>query len=55
MMSRNARKMSRVMRLRIVMRRVALEVLRLTGIGCSNFRDSRKSMGIIRVHRVSVR
>ena len=43
------------MRLRIVMRRVAVDVLGLTGIGCSNFRNSRESVGIIRVHRVSMR
>ena len=43
------------MRLRIVMRRVAVEVLGLIGIRCSNFRNSRESVGIIRVHRVSMR
>ena len=52
--SRDARKGSR-MRLRIVMRRVAVEVLGLIGIRCSNFRNSRESVGIIRVHRVSMR
>lgn len=52
----NARKRGSV-RLRIVVvrwSRVAVQVLGLTGIRCSDFRNSRK-MGIIRVHRVSVR
>lgn len=45
-----------IVRLRIVVGggRVAVQVLGLIGIRCSDFRDSRK-MGIIRVHRVSVR
>ena len=52
----NARKGSR-MRLRVVMSRggIAVKVLGMTGIRWSDFRDSRKSVGIIGVHRVSVR
>lgn len=56
-MSRDARKMMGRMRGGIVMSRsrVVVKVLVLTGVRWCDFRDSMETVGIIRVHRVSVR